>query len=449
MSPWRSGRVAEGLSASVTGNGLRLCLSDRLHAIQVYGLAAILMFGVLAFGALENWALFAIGVGAVSLLGLWSAEQLLRGRVEIVRSPLYLPLTGFGTIILAQYATHATPYLYATRLSLLTAIVLGVLFFVATQSLCSRHDMDRFTSVLTAFGFVLAVFAIAQHFASPNRIYWTFLPPEAGLVFGPYVNGNHFAGIMELLTPFAFVPAFDSHRHMAKRVLLAFSACIMACAIVLSQSRAGMIAFSAELIFFYCLLAGGTTKRRSLLLVLITILAASVCIGLWLSSGRALDRFTNIHDLRLRIAHDCLHMASQHPWFGWGAGTFESVYPEFRSYTSAFAVDHAHNDYLEALVEDGIAGVAMVFAFIVVLYRTAFRYRTAFPSLASRSWSRTGPRAAALVGCTGLLLHSFADFNMHIPANAATLLVLTAIAVNTSAAKYAGSPRQIHWERRV
>lgn len=443
MSPWRSGRVAEGLSASVTDISLRLRLSDRIHAVQVYGLATVLIFGVLAFGAVENWALFVMSAAAVGLLACWSVEMLLRDRLEFTLSPLYLPLAGMAVIIAAQYFTDATAYLYATRSSLLTAIPLGILFFVATQSLSSRHDMDRFTSVLAAFAFMLAVFAIAQHFASPNRIYWTFLPPDAGLVFGPYVNRNHFAGIIELLMPLALVPVFDSHRPLAKRVLLAFSACIMASAIVLSQSRAGFVAFAAEVIFFYVLFSSGTRKRRSLLLVLIVMLVVSALLGLWLSGGRALDRFANVHDLRLRIAHDCLRMVSQHPWFGWGAGTFESVYPEYRSDASEFAVDHAHNDYLEALVETGIAGLAMVFAFIVVLYRTAFR------SLASRSWSRTGPRAAALVGCTGLLLHSFTDFNMHIPANAATFLVLAAMAVNTSAAKYAGSPRQIHWERRV
>jgi O-antigen ligase len=125
---------------------------------------------------------------------------------------------------------------------------------------------------------------------------------------------------------------------------------------------------------------------------------------------------------------------------GWGAGTYESVYPPFRSYTSAFVVDHAHNDYLEAMVETGIIGFTMVLLFIALLYRTAWR------SLSSRTWSRTGSRAAALVGCTGLLIHSFTDFNMHIPANAALFLVLAAAAVQQSAAKYSGSQRQIFWE---
>jgi hypothetical protein len=35
---------------------------------------------------------------------------------------------------------------------------------------------------------------------------------------------------------------------------------------------------------------------------------------------------------------------------------------------------------------------------------------------------------AALIGCTGLLIHSLSDFNLQIPANAALFFALTAIA---------------------
>ncbi len=36
--------------------------------------------------------------------------------------------------------------------------------------------------------------------------------------------------------------------------------------------------------------------------------------------------------------------------------------------------------------------------------------------------------AAALLGCIGILVHSFLDFNLQIPANAATFYVLAAVA---------------------
>ncbi len=37
---------------------------------------------------------------------------------------------------------------------------------------------------------------------------------------------------------------------------------------------------------------------------------------------------------------------------------------------------------------------------------------------------------AALLGCTGILFHSFVDFNMQIPANAALFYVLCALAAS-------------------
>jgi hypothetical protein len=39
---------------------------------------------------------------------------------------------------------------------------------------------------------------------------------------------------------------------------------------------------------------------------------------------------------------------------------------------------------------------------------------------------------AALIGCTGILVHSFLDFNLQIPANAALFYVLCAIAASSS-----------------
>jgi hypothetical protein len=48
---------------------------------------------------------------------------------------------------------------------------------------------------------------------------------------------------------------------------------------------------------------------------------------------------------------------------------------------------------------------------------------------------------AALLGCVGILMHSFLDFNLQIPANAALFYVLCAIA--------ASSPLQESQRRRV
>jgi len=58
-------------------------------------------------------------------------------------------------------------------------------------------------------------------------------------------------------------------------------------------------------------------------------------------------------------------------------------------------------------------------------------YRHGLPT--SRRWEFKWDGAlslAALLGCTGILLHSIVDFNMQIPANAALFYVLCALAAS-------------------
>jgi len=66
----------------------------------------------------------------------------------------------------------------------------------------------------------------------------------------------------------------------------------------------------------------------------------------------------------------------------------------------------------------------------VLLYRTALR---------RLEYWRSRPLYAlvlgSLVGCTGILVHSLLDFNMHIPANAAMFYALAGIAASNVGAK--------------
>ena len=45
-----------------------------------------------------------------------------------------------------------------------------------------------------------------------------------------------------------------------------------------------------------------------------------------------------------------------HPWTGTGLGTLQVVFPPYETFYDGRVVNHAHNDYLEALAETGVAG---------------------------------------------------------------------------------------------
>lgn len=118
-------------------------------------------------------------------------------------------------------------------------------------------------------------------------------------------------------------------------------------------------------------------------------------------------------------------MWREKPFFSWGLGTFPVVYPQFRSFYTNFFVNQAHNDYLQLLTETGLAGFAIAVWFLVLTFRHAWAKLDNWTETATGSLT-----VAALLGCVGILVHSFLDFNLQVPANAAIFYVLCGIAAS-------------------
>ena len=163
-------------------------------------------------------------------------------------------------------------------------------------------------------------------------------------------------------------------------------------------------------------------------------LAVVIAFLVWVGGNALTQRLASIHTetrqelsggIRFTIDRDCLHMLLKRPILGWGLGTFPIVYPEFRSFYTSLFVNQAHNDYLQLLVETGLAGFAIAVWFLALIFRRGVGKLKDWTETASGSLT-----VAALLGCVGILVHSFVDFNLQIPANAALFYVLCAIAAS-------------------
>jgi O-antigen ligase len=270
------------------------------------------------------------------------------------------------------------------------------------------------------------------------------VPDQSGSVFfGPYSNHAHYAGLMEMLVPFPLVLAMAGFSPSPMRGLYSFAAVIMSSTIFLSKSLGGIVAFAVELGVLAILSARGRHTRRQVASLALFCLLLLFCLMLLRPSG-LWERLTQLQDpldkthaaSRITIVEDSFKMVRQRPLLGWGFGTFPIVYPSFRSFYTDLAVNAAHNDFVELLVETGLLGFALMVAFVYLLYRTGIHRVEHW-----RDDPRTGTRLAALVGCTGLLVHSFFDFNLQIPANAALFFALAAVATGTTAFEGSRSPR--------
>lgn len=116
-------------------------------------------------------------------------------------------------------------------------------------------------------------------------------------------------------------------------------------------------------------------------------------------------------------------MFAKRPILGWGLATFEYAYPEFRSFYTNSLVNAVHNDYLQVLVETGLLGFAITVWLLVAAIRPGLRKLRNWPSDVNGSVA-----LAALLGISGILVHSFVDFNLQIPANAMLFYVLCTLA---------------------
>lgn len=396
------------------------------------GASAILLLGPLVFGAVEPWSIFVLETCSMSLLAVWAYRQWSSGALTVLDQPLYRPMAAFFALVLLQWVLGTTAYRHVTYSHLLLYCAYGMLAFVVSQTLRRSSQFELLAKLFTGYGLVVASFAILQGMAPNGKLYWIWASAQGGAIYGPYVNHNHFAGLMEMLTPFPLVLAATQFTNGNRKIVVAGIAALMAASIFLSGSRGGMAAFVAQMVLLGVLLVRRRDVNWKQPLMLGGFLALVIVFLVWMGGNELTQRLASIHSeareeinggVRLTIDRDCLRMLLKRPLLGWGLGAFPIVYPGFRSFYTSFFVNEAHNDYLQLLVETGVAGFSIAVWFLVVVFRRA--------AGKLKNWTDTATGAltvSALLGCVGILVHSFLDFNLQIPANAALFYVLCAIA---------------------
>jgi O-antigen ligase len=404
------------------------------HSALLGGAGAVLLLAPLAFGAVEPWSIFALEACAILLLAVWGTRQWIHHQFDIVNNPVYLPMAAFFALAVLQWTTGASAYQHVTYAHILLYAAYGMIAFVLTQSLRRSSQFEDLAKVVTGYGAVVAVLAVLQGIAPNGKLLWIWPSAQGGWIYGSYVNHNHYAGLMELLTPFPIVLAVTRFSDGNRRLIVAGIAALMAGSIFLSGSRGGMLAFCAEMIVLAVLLLRSRQGNWKNALMLGGILLLVIGFLVWLGGNELTHRLVTIHSearseitggTRVAIDRDGLRMFLKRPLLGWGLGTFPVVYPQFRSFYTTFFVNQAHNDYLQLLVECGLAGFLIAIWFFVVVFRQAVSKL--------KNWTETPSgalTAASLLGCVGILVHSAIDFNLQIPANAAIFYVLCAIAAS-------------------
>jgi O-antigen ligase len=404
------------------------------NSVILYGVFAVLLFGPLAFGAVEPWAVFLLEASSALLFVVWTRQQLRADELNIRVNPLFGPMIAFAALIGLQLTFRLPAYWHETFISALLYLAYGLLTFLVIQCLQRSSQAKVLAVVISAYGVAVAGFALLQSLSATTKLYWLRTPRSGGWIYGPYVNHNHYAGLMEMLVPIPLVLCQTRFAQGWLRNAAIVGAAIMTGTIFLSGSRGGMLAFVGEMALLGVVLLRSWRSPRATA-GLGAFLAIVIGLLVWVGGGELSKRLSTIHaetktelsgGTRVSLNKDSLRMAAAKPVLGWGLGNFPVAYPQFRTFYTDFYVNAAHEDYLQLLVETGLVGFLIMLWFLWVLYRNAFR------KLANWTEDINGAISlAAVMGCTGILIHSFLDFNLQVPANAAWFYVLSALAAST------------------
>jgi O-antigen ligase len=394
------------------------------------GICVLVAFAVLAHGAVEPWSEAILEIGTGVLLLFWSWKAMTVGELKFVWNPLLWPLLGFWLIAVLQLAIGITVVPFLTRIELLKYSALLGLFFLCVQSYRTRGQWRNFVWFLLSLGFGVSLFAILQHFTFNGKLYWVRELQYGGIPFGPYVNRNHFAGLMELLIPPGLAIQILGGERRDQLPLVTLFTLLPIGALFLSASRGGIISFVAEVVFLTILIVARRREKKVLGAAALILTLGAILVS-WLGIGAALDRFATYKKLetsegrRAEVLHDSLRIFQDHRILGTGLGTLQEVFPLYESVYDGLVVNHSHNDYAEALAETGLIGAICGLIFLALLFRTAWKILNVQGDPQGFAY-----HAGALVACLGLLVHAGVDFNFHIPSNALIFLLQSALATS-------------------
>jgi putative inorganic carbon (HCO3(-)) transporter len=167
--------------------------------------------------------------------------------------------------------------------------------------------------------------------------------------------------------------------------------------------------------------------RNTVIFFVSLLLIDIYIVGNWFGVDEVVQRLQNTSleaEKRDEVAIDSFVMWKDHFWAGTGADTFFHAYVDggYMSPDSLY-YRHAHNDYLEIGTGFGFIGFALLGTAVLTSLRQAL-----LAQRRRRSRVLKGLGFASMMGITSILIHSFTDFNLHIPVNSLWFMVLLAFA---------------------
>ncbi len=443
-----------------------------LDLIAQFVIIGILIISPCLFGSMDIIPQTIIILSAFFILFLGMFKFINQGFIEFVQLPLNRFILLFLAYICIQYIfigfflrdfTLGDVYRKKMMYETIKLISYLVFFYTVVINFKNRRTAVRVIHLLIFIGLSLAVIGVIQKLGGAEKIFWISSKGRKGAMFSVFPNRSHFASYMNMIIflslgfIFSLFPSLRDQMHagykkdFAKILLFSFqkgigfyifALIIMVSSVFYSVSRGGMLSFMCGVIFFSILISvKGFTRKGYIALVIILALITAVLF--WIKAPDDITRrflamknpkatlSENILGDRKVMAATAVNMLTAYSITGVGFGAFEYIYngkynPELfdlgNHLGNRFYIDYLHDDFLQLFCEVGTVGFVIfliaAFSYFFNVLKTVLRRHDPFA---------VGIGIGGLSGLVSMCVHSFLDFNFHIPSNAVLFFIIAAL----------------------
>jgi len=398
---------------------------------------AALLFSALATGAVRTLE-FAVVESLVAIAGiLW----MVRIWVNPKRKRLLMPPVIWAMLLFLGYAVfHYTQadVEHTARIEVLRLAVYALLFLVVLNNLHKSDCTQLVLYVMVLTGAVIAIYGLVQVIKDSDSV-WHFTRPAqySGRGSGTFINPNHFASFLGMLLPLCLASILTGRISLPMRILLGYSAFMLLGGVAVSMSRGAWISTTLMLLTLVVLLWLRKQFRIKGIILICVVLAV---IGLFfVKYDFAQNRISDMNTpgtkehvgSRTQLWSAAVDVWKEEKLFGVGPAHFDHRFPAHRPTTLQSRPVRVHNDYLNLLVDWGLIGLLLAGMWLGTLTFVIIKSWKYSQRTSSDLSAKTSNRAAFVLGSTlglgSLGLHSFVDFNLHIPSNAMLATTLAAL----------------------
>lgn len=456
---------------SIASDDVRKRAARLLATTVFFGLLTLIVLVAIPYGTVQPWwqALFECAVFV--LAALWFLEGFLSNVWDLSTYHILWPLLALAAFAFLQTlpigevnnvslgigrgvwkTLSADPHGTRRWVSKMLALILvGAMLLRYTSN---ERRLRALIYVVVGVALASASFGLVRQVVQ-HEVGFILPHLKPGYGYAQFINKNHFPFLMEMAIGLVLGLSMSGVVKRDRLLIHIGVALLLAGALVSSNSRGGIFSLVCQLIltaslFFmvrrvrtsvdssrtalrWVLRAGSSLVVRALL---IGCLIVAIGVGVvWIGGDPLVGNFQAMPTevgapmegvrwgvRRWDIWPATWRLIKDHPVAGVGYGGYWMAIPEYHDASGEKTPQEAHNDYLELLASGGLIGIALGGWFVCAFVRSVL------PRLRSSGRFRRAATFGALIGLSGIAIHSVVDFGLHIMINALIFMALVVIA---------------------